>query len=379
MPSPRIQNLLDREMSRKEFLAFAVFAVASVFGITGLIRELASHAATPAVNIEPETGTVTAPATTVTDGTASGIRAVQFGSVSVTAMPTGDWTDQTTGVTWKEVWTEDFVRTVPGANVDAATGVANWRPTAPSALPSNNPYAAKMGMYERPIPDTYNQALYYSERTTWTENSALVINCHAENVPEKGVVYPLAGTFIPKLANYRNTFIRLQFRYRAITNVPVGTASRYGGVWQGINSSNWPAYGEYDYPEADFNGNIGGFQHYANTAGGQNVVAVSSPTVAIKDTWSICTQQWEPSAAGGGGSGGGRMRWFVDGRTVLDTQNQVGGSGMPMVFMFQCGTHANGNPPDLTTTARVEIDWVTIHAHPSSTAYDDTPKLSLSP
>ena len=89
MPSPRMQKLLEREMSRKEFLAFGAFAVASIFGIVGLIRQLTSHAATPAVSTEAEDGTVQTPATIVTDSTASGGGAVKFGSTTADAK----WTD----------------------------------------------------------------------------------------------------------------------------------------------------------------------------------------------------------------------------------------------------------------------------------------------
>lgn len=77
-----LQKLLDREMSRKEFLAFGAFAVATAFGITGLIKELLSHAATPTASLEVENGTVSSAASRVTDGTASGGQAVKFGSGS---------------------------------------------------------------------------------------------------------------------------------------------------------------------------------------------------------------------------------------------------------------------------------------------------------
>ena len=78
----KVQKLLDREMSRKEFLAFSAFAMASVFGIVGLIKELASHAATPAADFEAESGALASGTTTVTDATASGGAAIKFGTIS---------------------------------------------------------------------------------------------------------------------------------------------------------------------------------------------------------------------------------------------------------------------------------------------------------
>ena len=46
MTNPGVNNLLNASMTRKEFLKFGMLAVVTVFGITGVIRELQSHAAT---------------------------------------------------------------------------------------------------------------------------------------------------------------------------------------------------------------------------------------------------------------------------------------------------------------------------------------------
>ena len=85
MQHDRFQKLLEKEMSRKEFLAFSLLAVASVFGIVGLIRELVSKAATPTASFETESGTKTGNATTVTDATASGSAAAKFGATTATS------------------------------------------------------------------------------------------------------------------------------------------------------------------------------------------------------------------------------------------------------------------------------------------------------
>lgn len=59
---------------------FIVISLVLIFGGLGVWYLAASHAATPALSAEPETGTLTAPATAVTDTTASGGKAVQFGT-----------------------------------------------------------------------------------------------------------------------------------------------------------------------------------------------------------------------------------------------------------------------------------------------------------
>jgi hypothetical protein len=87
----QLQKVLDRELTRKEFLGLGVLAVASLFGIVGLIRELNSQAATLATATEPEDGTITPPATKVTDATASGGSTVRFGTASTPPPSTGSW------------------------------------------------------------------------------------------------------------------------------------------------------------------------------------------------------------------------------------------------------------------------------------------------
>ncbi|TAH32290.1 hypothetical protein EYC59_06050 [Candidatus Saccharibacteria bacterium] len=67
-------------MTRKEFLAFSAFAVASVFGVVGILKLFVSHAATQTVDIEPEDGTFSGGVTKVTDANASGGNAVKFGA-----------------------------------------------------------------------------------------------------------------------------------------------------------------------------------------------------------------------------------------------------------------------------------------------------------
>jgi hypothetical protein len=96
-------------MTRKEFLSFSFFTVASIFGVVGLVKELASHAATPTANSESENGSITVPATRVVDSTASGGSAVKFGSAL-----TGDSRDSLVYGTY--VPGPDTTGPIPGTN-----------------------------------------------------------------------------------------------------------------------------------------------------------------------------------------------------------------------------------------------------------------------
>ncbi len=82
-----LQKLLKTEMSRKEFLGLGAFAVASLFGVIGLIRQLNSHAATATADLEAEDGTTAGGATKAADSTASGGNAVKFGAITTGSTP----------------------------------------------------------------------------------------------------------------------------------------------------------------------------------------------------------------------------------------------------------------------------------------------------
>jgi hypothetical protein len=75
-----LSELLDRQMTRKEFINWSALLVVSLFGIGGVLETLSSHAATPGASKEAETGTLANGATTFSDSTASGGQAVRFES-----------------------------------------------------------------------------------------------------------------------------------------------------------------------------------------------------------------------------------------------------------------------------------------------------------
>lgn len=73
------QSVNSRQITRKEFLTIAGFAVATAFGLGGLIRELQSHALTTTIAEEPENGSAAGVVTVLSDASAAGGRAVKFG------------------------------------------------------------------------------------------------------------------------------------------------------------------------------------------------------------------------------------------------------------------------------------------------------------
>ncbi len=89
MPKPALKHLLQKEMSRKDFLRISALATISLIGIGGLLTELLSHAASPYAAGEAENGKLTGPASVTNDTTASGGKAVEFGKNSTGGGGTG--------------------------------------------------------------------------------------------------------------------------------------------------------------------------------------------------------------------------------------------------------------------------------------------------
>jgi hypothetical protein len=82
MANERLTALLEREMTRKQFIGFMALTFASLFGIVGFLSQLLSRASTPYSSKEAENGTLSGAAKIVNDTNASAGKAVQFGNDS---------------------------------------------------------------------------------------------------------------------------------------------------------------------------------------------------------------------------------------------------------------------------------------------------------
>jgi hypothetical protein len=79
MHNERLKRLLQKEMTRREFMGFTAVLISSLFGFVGVISELLSHAATPFSSVEAEDGSLSGDAQIVNDPNASGGKEVKFG------------------------------------------------------------------------------------------------------------------------------------------------------------------------------------------------------------------------------------------------------------------------------------------------------------
>ncbi len=246
-----------------------------------------------------------------------------------TAMPVGNLPG------WTQVVAEDFNDDVPigGFVPDAQTGLLT------AAGSGYALYKDRFKSYKDGNLDTSNNGQYYASKTMSTHDSCLDIYMHTENisgtnVPLGGVVKPLLPSGLPK-----QTYGRYAYRMRA-TGV---TGTNYGFVVLCIDSNNWPDNGEFDWPEGDISGGVGGFYHFANPSGGQQAVN----TAALWSDWHTYVIEWKPNS----------LRWYIDGSLALNTPNQVPSGELG--FLGQgCTT---GGVPDPATVGHVQIDWMCVY------------------
>jgi hypothetical protein len=78
MDRSKLNKLLQKEMTRKDFLSVTALSVVSVIGIVGVIAELVSHAEGPYKSASPQSGTLTGGAKIVANTTALDSESVEF-------------------------------------------------------------------------------------------------------------------------------------------------------------------------------------------------------------------------------------------------------------------------------------------------------------
>jgi hypothetical protein len=376
------KKLLSVPVTRKEFLGLGVLAVATAFGLVGLLRELSSKAASNAVDIEPEDGTLQAGATVKSDATASGGKAVQFGSVAASTMPL------TNPAGWVRTFQEDFNYNLPVGSL-GETDIRSDRTLVPGST-WYNAFGTKLKWFENASWNTGEKGRYWNSRTLSVANSALRIRNHSQIIPA-GSGLPGAGTRQYLGAGFRVMQAagggqaahstggmiggRVEMRARA-TNV-VSTGNGWGGVLLYIGAPNqadqtvvdpqggdshWPRLGELDFPEGNFNDSIHGFHHWAreiyrrypDDKGEQTVISKTPGGIPAKywtDGWHIVSVEWMPRTT----TQPGYVDYKVDGVTYLRTETWVPWHRLPL--SFQCGK-ATADPIADTSEITFEIDWI---------------------
>jgi hypothetical protein len=87
MSHSHLRVLLEKKITRKDFLGITAVTIASLFGIVGLLTTLFSRAASPYISEEAEDGSVSGNTNKVIDTTASSGKALEFGKSTPQSLP----------------------------------------------------------------------------------------------------------------------------------------------------------------------------------------------------------------------------------------------------------------------------------------------------
>ena len=242
MTDTKLNKLLQKEMSRKDFLNLSFLLVISTFGVFGVLTKLLSHAATPYAANEAEKGTRTGTATLSTDPTASGNAAVVFGTGTTT---TGGSVPTINGnpTTYKDPYT-GAVYTIPHTLIfddefdtvySGGVGGANPKYWGISPLTNNNDsnFVAK----------NVNVNPSVGLQLTLSDGATGGLLCSA--APGGTNDGSASQGFEPQATESRPVFVEYKVSWAGNSNGVYG----WSGVWLTSLNSDWPSHGEIDVVE----------------------------------------------------------------------------------------------------------------------------------
>lgn len=248
----------------------------------------------------------------------------QPASPSGQAVPRGDFGS------WRHIFYDDF---------EKAAALGTWgEDWNAEKIVYTGAQGQQWRAYPKSYKDTYSKRPYRSDQVLSVKNSML--NFWLHNVEGQ----PAGANPSPIIAN--GSQYQTYGRYSARFKVDTPNLSEYYVAWLlWPQSERWPQDGEFDFPEGNLAGDVGGFHHYSGggscTNGCQDVANVP---VGTKFTdWHTYTIEWTP----------GRIKYILDGNVVLDSTKWVP-SG-PMRWQLQTETNGNG-----THSGNLMVDWVSV-------------------
>jgi hypothetical protein len=253
-------------------------------------------------------------------------------AVAPTVSPTGSVAPRADLPGWQHEFADDFATPTPAFPGPAYA--ATWW-----AYPSGwTDTSASVG---RPATE---QGHYDCARTCSVGGGVLALNLHSE----AGTPYVAAP--VPRLlgagsAPTGQLYGRYSVRFRATANGP-----GYKTAWLlWPDSDNWPGDGEIDYPEGSLDGGFAGFVHHQGATSGSDQMRIpSSGDAGGYGAWHEATIEWSP----------GRVEFFLDGASIGAETARV--PATPMHWVLQSETEVTATPTPDTSTANIEIDWVSV-------------------
>jgi glycosyl hydrolase family 16/fibronectin type III domain protein len=237
---------------------------------------------------------------------------------------------------WRHVFADDF--SVPTQTFPGSAYAAAWW-----AYPSG--WTDTSGSVGRPAAE---RGHYDCAKTCSVSSGLLTLNLHSE----AGTPYVAAP--VPRLPGSSGgvdstpsgqLYGRYSVRFRATVNGP-----GYKTAWLlWPDSGNWPRDGEIDYPEGSLDGGFAGFVHHQGATSGSDQTRVpSSGSAGGYAAWHEATIEWSP----------GRVEFLLDGASIGAVTARVPATSMHWVL--QSETEVTATPTPDTSTAVIEIDWVSV-------------------
>lgn len=315
-------------------LLSVVLVIGSVTGI-GVYILSHSSAATSTASSEIENGNISGNAAQFTDATASGGKALRFGSVSSSStnpsgqsMPVGDLPG------WKQVFSDDFTTNV------AVGGFSNCvaNTFTCSGLPSS--VASKWWAY----PDYWQDT---SKNGTYMPSQVLSINSGVMNmyIHTSGGIHMVSAPF-PKISGSSDSGGMLYGRY--VVRFKSDAIPGYKTAWLlWPDSYTWPRDGEIDFPEGNLDSTIGAFMHHQGATSGSDQDAFGS---SVHFTgWHTAITEWTANS----------VKFILDGTTIGTSTSRI--PNTPMHWVLQTETQLGGGAPSSSAAGNLQIDWVSIY------------------
>lgn len=311
-------------IKNKNYKFLPALVVVLVVTAIGLKLLLGSHAAAPqASTAEAENGTLGGTTAQVADASASGGKALKFGTTgggsggsgpSGQAMPVGSVTSD--GHTWTQTFSDDFTTAVPTGSFPGST------------------YGTKWSVYDEGWPDTSGNGQQCPNEVLSTTGGMLQWHLYTPSGAKPCVADPEP--------NNHQTYGRYSVRMKA--DSVAGWAIAYL-LWP--DSNNW-GDGETDWPEAVMNSTSGVNGHATGSNPAENVFQADSHQGFT--SWHTYTTEWEPN----------KINYYID-NTLLGTQTTY----IPTVarhWVLQVDT-AYGSIPSPSATANINVDWVSVWSY----------------
>jgi glycosyl hydrolase family 16/fibronectin type III domain protein len=237
---------------------------------------------------------------------------------------------------WQHVFADDFA--TPTATFPGPAYAAGWWAYPPGSTDTSRSVG-------RPPAE---QGQYDCTRTCSVGGGVLALNLHSE----AGTPYVAAP--IPRLPGSSGgvtstpsgqLYGRYAVRFRAAANGP-----GYKIAWLlWPDSGTWPGDGEIDFPEGSLDGGFAGFVHHQGATSGSDQMRIpSSGSAGGFGAWHEATIEWSP----------GRVEFFLDGVSIGAETTRV--PATPMHWVLQSETEVTATPTPDTSTAGIEIDWVSV-------------------